>query len=79
MATNHINGPKEPFGYKLTDNGLEPIEEQLKALDKAKWYIANGCTMKATRDWLEKKTGRYISTAGLLKAIKYDPSIRYSN
>lgn len=75
MATNHINGPREPFGYKRTEEGLVEIPEQLAALEEAKKYIENGRSMKLTRNWLVKKTGRSISTQGMLKAIKYDPSI----
>lgn len=73
-----MNGPKEPFGYKFNQetNTKEPIAEQLRALAKAAQYIAQGCSMMSTRDWLEKKTGRYISVPGLLKAIGYDKSNR---
>ncbi len=67
MAANHINGPGEPFGYKKTEAGLEPIEDQLAALEKAFWYLDSGCSYQATRDWLVKKTGREISFIGLRK------------
>jgi len=62
----------EPFGYYKDENGVkQPIPEQLKALEQAKFYLKSGCTMRATRDWLVQKTGREISTPGLLKAIRY--------
>lgn len=67
MAFNHINGPSEPYGYKKTENGLEPIPEQLEALEKAFWYLKSGCSYQTTRDWLVKKTGRSISMIGLRK------------
>lgn len=65
------NAAKEPFGYKLTENGLEPVPEQLEALEQAKWYLYSGCSMQTTRDWLVKKTGRSISVPGMLKKIGY--------
>lgn len=73
MAINHINGPREPFGYKLNlaTNEKEEIPEQLKALEQAAMYIRSGCSMQSVRDWLVKKTGRSISVPGLLKAIGY--------
>lgn len=67
MAANRINGPREPFGYKKTESGLEEIPEQLAALEKAFWYLDSGCSYQATRDWLVKKTGREISFIGLRK------------
>jgi len=80
MAFNHVNGPSEPFGYKKTDTGLEPIPEQLEALDKAFWYLKSGCSLNTTRNWLEKHTGRYISTIGLRKLwrIKQGLSVKSS-
>ena len=63
----------EPFGYYKDENGVkQPIPDQLKALEQAKFYMKSGCTMRAARDWLVMKTGREISTPGLLKAIRYD-------
>ncbi len=68
MATNHINGPKEPFGYKRLEDGTkEPIPEQLAALEKALWYIKTGCSVESSRDFLVKRTGRTISAIGLRK------------
>lgn len=67
MAANHINGPREPYGYRRTEDGLEPIPEQIEALEKAFWYLDSGCPYGPTRDWLVKKTGRSISFIGLRK------------
>ena len=65
--------PSEPFGYFKDEEGKkQPIQEQLDALEQAKFYIFQGCTMQAARDWLVKKTGRTISVPGLLKSIHYD-------
>ena len=62
----------EPFGYYRDDKGNKlVIPNQLDALKQAKYYVDNGCTLKATRDWLVKKTGRDISVPGLVKAIKH--------
>lgn len=68
-----MNGPREPFGFKYNEETKtrEPIELELAALEQAKMYIHKGCTMRSTRDWLVKKTGRDISIPGLLKAIGY--------
>lgn len=65
--------PAEPFGYFKDEQGnKQPIQEQLEALEQAKFYITQGCTMQAVRNWLVTKTGRTISVPGLLKSIKYD-------
>jgi hypothetical protein len=68
-----MNGPKEPFGYKYNEKTMEkePVAEEIRALAKAAEYIEQGCSMRSVRDWVEKKTGRYISVPGLLKAIGY--------
>lgn len=67
MAINHINGPREPFGYKRTEDGLEPLQDQLDALEKAFWYLDSGCSLNQTVLWLYNKVGRKISTIGLRK------------
>ena len=72
LSKHTNNARKEPFGYRLTEEGLEPVEEQLEALEKAKFYIESGCSMQNTRNWLVAKTGRKISVPGMLKAIKYE-------
>ena len=74
MATL-VNSRTEPFGYRRTENGLEAIPEQLEALERAKLYIASGCSYQTARDWLVKKTGREITTMGMLKKI----GIRYGS
>lgn len=71
--SKHANtARKEPFGYQLTEEGLKPVEEQLEALEKAKYYIESGCSMQSARDYIVAKTGRKISVPGMLKAIKYE-------
>ena len=60
-----------PFGYKqseLDDKTLEPIQNELEALEQAKIYLENS-SYREVANWVTKKTGRYISHVGLLKAI----------
>ena len=68
-----MSGPKEPFGYKYNEETgrREAIPDELKALAQAAFYLKQGCTMQAARDWLVQKTHRKISVPGLLKAIHY--------
>ena len=69
--------PAEPFGYYKNEQGQkQPIQDQLDALERVKFYLKQGCTMQAVRDWLVKKTGRNISVPGMLKSIKYDNTLR---
>jgi uncharacterized membrane protein YccF (DUF307 family) len=66
-----------PFGWKLIDeNHLEDIPEQIEALEKAKWYIKAGYTLKSTRDWLVSVTNREITVPGMIVAIK---NVRHRN
>ena len=60
-----------PFGYKVSEDPdiLDPIPEELKALEQAKKYLKQYSSRKVAH-WLTKTTGRYISHAGLLKRIK---------
>ena len=60
-----------PFGFKesSTPGYLEPVREELEALDKAKDYLKN-CSLRETASWLHRKTGRYISHVGLKKRIE---------
>ena len=60
-----------PFGFKQSNdpNYLEPIKEELQALDQAKDYLKN-CSLRETASWLHRKTGRYISHVGLRQRIK---------
>ena len=57
-----------PFGYKLAEDPkyLEPIQDELDALDEAKKYL-NNCSYREVSTWLHRKTGRKISHVGLRK------------
>jgi hypothetical protein len=59
-----------PFGFKQSEdpNYLEPIKEELDALNQAKEYLKT-CSLRETASWLHRKTGRYISHVGLKKRI----------
>ena len=60
-----------PFGFKQSQdpNYIEPVKEELQALDQAKDYLKN-CSLRETASWLHRKTGRYISHVGLKKRIE---------
>ena len=60
-----------PFGFKQSSDPkyLEPIREELDALNQAKDYLKN-CSLRETASWLSRKTGRYISHVGLKKRIE---------
>tara|TARA_R100001460_G_scaffold44840_1_gene81800 strand:- start:679 stop:1128 length:450 start_codon:yes stop_codon:yes gene_type:complete len=61
-----------PFGYKVSETDpdvLDPIPQELKALEQAKQYIKR-YSSRHVAVWLKKVTGRYISHTGLLKRIK---------
>ena len=64
-----------PFGFKesSTPGYLEPVREELEALDQAKDYLKN-CSLRETASWLHRKTGRYISHVGLKKRIERSSS-----
>ena len=60
-----------PFGYKVSeqdDKLLEPIQEELEAIEQAKQYIKS-CSYREVAGWIERKTGRYISAPGLRKVL----------
>ena len=59
-----------PFGFKesSTPGYLEPVREELEALNQAKDYLKN-CSLRETASWLHRKTGRYISHVGLKKRL----------
>ena len=59
-----------PFGFKQADNPeyLEPIKEELDALNQAREY-SKTCSLRETASWLHRKTGRYISHVGLRKRL----------
>ena len=60
-----------PFGFKQSSdpNYLEPIREELDALNQAKEY-SKTCSLRETASWLHRKTGRYISHVGLKKRLE---------
>tara|TARA_R100001510_G_scaffold41663_1_gene38049 strand:- start:371 stop:805 length:435 start_codon:yes stop_codon:yes gene_type:complete len=60
-----------PFGYKVSEDPdvLDPIPEELNALEQAKKYLKQYSSRKVAH-WLTKTTGRSISHTGLLKRIK---------
>ena len=60
-----------PFGFKQADNPeyLEPIKEELDALNQAREY-SKTCSLRETASWLHRKTGRYISHVGLKKRLE---------
>ena len=49
-------------------NYLEPIKEELDALNQAREY-SKTCSLRETAQWLHRKTGRYISHVGLRKRL----------
>ena len=59
-----------PFGFKQSQdpNYLEPVKEELQALDQAREY-SKTCSLRETAQWLHRKTGRYISHVGLRKRL----------
>ena len=57
-----------PFGFKLSHDApglLEPVDDELAALDKALHYVTMGCSIKEVSRWLHASTDRYISDKGL--------------
>ena len=63
-----------PFGYKVhpdNDRLLEPIPEELEALEVAKRHLKQ-YSYREVAIWLSKTTGRYISHMGLHKRIKIE-------
>ena len=62
-----------PFGYKESEEQgyLEQIPEEIAALEEAKNYLKT-CSDREVAEWLDRKTGRYISHVGLRKRIKND-------
>ena len=59
-----------PFGFKQSQDPdyLEPIKEELDALNQAREY-SKTCSLRETASWLHRKTGRYISHVGLKKRL----------
>ena len=60
-----------PFGFKKSSDPdyLEPIKEELDALNQAREY-SKTCSLRETAQWLHRKTGRYISHVGLKKRLE---------
>ena len=60
-----------PFGFKQSADPeyLEPIKEELQALDQAREY-SKTCSFRETAKWLHRKTGRYISHVGHKKRLE---------
>ena len=62
-----------PFGYELSQENaqyLEPIEEQIEALEAVEDMILNEeISLRDGCYWLEDYTGRSLSPAGLKKII----------
>ena len=60
-----------PYGYKVNEEDnkmLDPIPEELEAIEQAKQYIKS-CSYREVAGWMERKTGRYISAPGLRKVL----------
>jgi hypothetical protein len=60
-----------PFGYRVhpdNDKLLEPIIEELEALELAKRHLKQ-YSYREVAAWLTKQTGRYISFRGLKKRV----------
>tara|TARA_R100000353_G_C6434833_1_gene176932 strand:+ start:142 stop:555 length:414 start_codon:yes stop_codon:yes gene_type:complete len=61
-----------PFGYEQDPDDpdiLNPIEEQLEALEQAKEYLKT-CSFREVARWLSATTGRRISFQGLHKIVR---------
>lgn len=59
-----------PFGYKESEkeNYLEPIQEEIDALEQARKYI-KGSSYREVSDWIFRKTGRKLTGMGLRKVL----------
>ena len=72
------NGPRVPWGYKRNDiepHKLEPIDEQLEALELGIGYLKMSSYPEVAR-WLTDYTGRRITPMGLWKRLKRDEDDR---
>ena len=75
---NNLKGPTVPWGYKQSQENkyvLEPITEQLDALEQAEQYLKQSSYSEVAR-WLTEYTGRKISSMGLWKRMKKDKADR---
>ena len=59
-----------PFGYRESEkeNYLEPIQEEIDALEQARKYI-RGSSYREVSDWIFRKTGRKLTGMGLRKVL----------
>ena len=59
-----------PFGYRESEkeNYLEPIQEEIDALEQARKYI-RGSSYREVADWIFRKTGRRLTGMGLRKVL----------
>tara|TARA_R100001244_G_scaffold117375_1_gene87338 strand:+ start:193 stop:432 length:240 start_codon:yes stop_codon:yes gene_type:complete len=59
-----------PFGYRESEkeNYLEPIQEEIDALEQARKYI-KGSSYREVADWVFRKTGRKLTGMGLRKVL----------
>ena len=72
------NGPRVPWGYKRSKHDpqlLEPVNEQLEALEQGLDYLKASSYPEVAR-WLTEYTGRSITPMGLWKRVKTDKSDR---
>ena len=63
-----------PFGYKVNEkdtNILDPIDDELNALEQAKKYLKQ-YSYREVAHWLSRTTERYISHVGLRKRIEHE-------
>ena len=62
-----------PFGFKQSETMrgfIEPVSEQLSALEEAKGHIIKGAlSLRGAAEQLQYKTGRSISAVGLKKIV----------
>ena len=62
-----------PFGYKISDKDsafLEEVPEQLEALEDIKELLRmKALSLREGSAWLEYRTGRSLSHAGLKKML----------
>ena len=75
---DRANGPHVPWGYQRSEFDrqlLEPIEEQLEALELGVAYLKMSSYPEVAR-WLTDYTGRRITPMGLWKRVKRDASDR---
>ena len=69
-----VSNRQIPFGYRVhpdNDRLLDPIPEELEALEVAKRHLKQ-YSYREVAIWLSKTTGRYISHMGLHKRIKIE-------